>query len=177
MHDHFEGDEAYMAEPHKGALSTLTASTLERPIRDLPIGSPFCLEETRSAHEAITAMREKKIGSILVTRGGKLCGIFTERDILNKMALGERDARKTRLSEVMFASPETLTPETPMAYALKTMTLGGFRHVPLADAGGRPVGVVSVRDIVAYIVDHFTDQVMTTPPEHGGEIARSREGA
>ena len=73
--------------------------------------------------------------------------------------------------------PETLSPDSPMAYALNVMSLGGFRHIPLVDAKGRPVGVVSVRDIVNHLVDHFSDKVLNLPPRPGGDIPRSREGA
>jgi CBS domain-containing protein len=56
------------------------------------------------------------------------------------------------------------------------MSVGGYRHVPLVDGGGRPVGVVSVKDIVDYLVEHFPREVLNIPPEPGQHV-RCAEGA
>jgi CBS domain-containing protein len=134
-------------------------------------------EETTVA-AAITAMRAAKIGSVLVTRkSGALTGIFTERDALNQLALGELDPRKTPLSAVMHVNPETLTLDDAIGYAVRIMSHGGYRHVPLVDKEGRPVGVVSVRDIVDFIADHFPDDILTLPSNPRSAIAKSSEGA
>ena len=123
-------------------------------------------------------MRAAKIGSVLITRkGGALTGIFTERDALNRFALGELDPRKTPLSAVMHDNPETLTLEDEIGYALRIMSHGGYRHVPLVDKEGRPVGVVSVRDIVDFIAEHFPDDILTLPADPRSAIAKNTEGA
>jgi CBS domain-containing protein len=64
-----------------------------------------------------------------------------------------------------------------MLYALNKMSVGGFRHVPLVDAAGRAVGIVSVKDIVDYLVDVFASDVLTVPPDPArGRIWRARDG-
>ena len=65
----------------------------------------------------------------------------------------------------MTADPETLRPEDRIAWALKLMHVGGYRHVPLTDETGRPVGVISVKDIVDFIVDLFPAPVLNLPPD------------
>jgi CBS domain-containing protein len=64
-----------------------------------------------------------------------------------------------------------------MTHALNLMSVGGFRHVPLVDEKRRPVGVVSVRDIVNHLVDHFPDKVLNVSPLTDGRFPGSREGA
>jgi CBS domain-containing protein len=90
--------------------------------------------------------------------------VFTERDVLSKVVPAKADIDKTRVADVMTADPECLTLEDGVAYALNKMSVGGFRHVPLVDAAGHPVGVVSVKDVVDYIVDFFPNEVLTVPP-------------
>jgi len=60
---------------------------------------------------------------------------------------------------------------------LNKMAVGGFRHVPVVDADGRPVFVVSVRDVVEFLVDFFPNDVLNLPPEYGPPKSSKREGA
>jgi CBS domain-containing protein len=65
----------------------------------------------------------------------------------------------------MTPDPETLRPDHGIALALNRMTDGGYRHIPLVDAEGRPVGIVAMRDIVRFIVSMFPDAVLNVPPD------------
>jgi CBS domain-containing protein len=178
MENPTEGDEAYFDALAKGRSKTLDNRTFKQPIRSIGLRAFATLAEESTVADAIAAMRSAKIGSVLVTRkGGALTGIFTERDALNRFALGEMDPKKTFLSTVMHAKPETLTLEDDIGYALRIMSHGGYRHVPLVDKDGRPVGVVSVRDIVDFIADHFPDDILTLATDPRSTIAKSSEGA
>ena len=177
MDQYFEDVESYGTEVDSNEARPREALALDQPIRTLRLRAPLCIEGSRPVSEAIEIMRDNRNGSVLVTKSGKLVGIFTERDVLNKLALGEQDPTKVKLTDLMRPDPETLTPDAPMAYALNVMSMGGFRHIPLIDEEHRPVGVVSVRDIVNHIVDQFPDKVLNLPPRPGGDIPRSREGA
>jgi CBS domain-containing protein len=129
-----------------------------------------------SIGEAARIMREHHIGCVLVEDGGLLAGIFTERDILTKLVGTGYDPARVTVERVMTRDPERLTPDDPIAFALQRMSVGGYRHVPLVDGGGRPVGVVSVKDIVDYLVEHFPREVLNIPPEPGQHV-RCAEGA
>lgn len=178
MEQHTEGDEAYFDALAKGRSKVLDNRTFKQPIKSIGLRASAILGEDASVADAINAMRAAKIGSVLVIRkGGALTGIFTERDALNRLALGEMDPKKTILSTVMHAEPETLKPDDAIGYAVRIMSHGGYRHVPLVDKDGRPVGVVSVRDIVDFIADHFPDDILTLPSNPRSEIAKSSEGA
>jgi CBS domain-containing protein len=174
---YFESVDSYEDDPRPRDRRRLSAAALERPIRSLALRKPLCLDESSPAAEAIELMRENHMGSVLVTRDGILTGIFTERDVLNQLARGEREGAQVPLREVMRAEPEVLSPEAPVTHALNLMSVGGFRHVPLVDHRGRPVAMVAVLDIVNHLVDHFPDKVLNVSPLTDGNFPGSREGA
>jgi CBS domain-containing protein len=104
---------------------------------------------------AARLMVEKHIGALVVTEGGRIAGIFTERDALNKVMAPALDPDTTLLASVMVADPQTISADKPLAYALYMMAEGGFRHVPVVDANGAPVGMVSARDALGQDLVEF----------------------
>jgi CBS domain-containing protein len=173
-----KGDEAYYDALAAGRRKVIDNRTFKQPIRSIGMRACVILGENESVSAAIEAMRAAQIGSVLVTGpAGQLVGIFTERDALNRLALGEKDPKKTRLQELMHPQPETLTQDDDIGYALRLMSHGGYRRIPLVDREGRPVGVVSVRDIVDFIADHFPDDILTLPTDPRSTIAKKPEGA
>lgn len=95
---------------------------------------------------ACRQMTENNIGALLILADGKIAGIFTERDALNKILSAGLDPEQTTLAQVMVRDPLTIREDKPLAYALYMMAEGSFRHVPVVDANGAPVGMVSARD-------------------------------
>ncbi len=108
------------------------------------------LDEQTTLDEAVRQMREHRQGCVLVTRDGRLVGIFTERDVLMKVVGTRIDLLQTPIWPYMTPDPETLPADASVAYALNRMVAEGYRHVPLTDDQGRPLGVVSMRDIIEY---------------------------
>ena len=159
--------------PDKGNR-VLDQHMIREPIRYLKPRPPVTLPPTATVAEAIAVMREHRIGCVLVVEGERLAGIITERDLLLKL---DRDDLTPPIRDFMTSDPEVLAPEDPIVYALNKMSVGGFRHVPLVDAEHRPVGIVSVKDIVDYIVDFFPNDVLTLPPDAARREAwRGRDG-
>lgn len=99
-----------------------------------------------TVRSACRLMAEKKIGALLVVENQRIAGIFTERDALNKILAANLDPDSTKLLQVMVREPQTIRADKPLAYALHMMAEGGFRHVPVVDDDGEPVGMVSARD-------------------------------
>ena len=175
MDDWIEEDLTLQAEVSaEKASRVLDQHMIREPIRILQPRTPLYLPPSATVADAVRIMREHRVGCVLVVTGERLLGIITERDLLLKLEQGNL-ARP--VSELMTPDPEVLGPEDPIVYALNKMSVGGFRHIPLVDATGRPVGVVSVKDIVDYIVDFFPNDVLTVPPEPSqGERWRGRDG-
>ena len=99
-----------------------------------------------SVRAACRLMTERNIGALLVVENEQIAGIFTERDALNKILSAGLDPETTHLEQVMVSKPQTIGVDNPLAYALYMMAEGGFRHVPVVDQRGVPVGMVSARD-------------------------------
>jgi CBS domain-containing protein len=103
------------------------------------------LPPSASVRGAAQAMRERHVGAVLVTADGRLAGIFTERDMVNRVVAEGRDPDHTTLAQVMTESPDTIAPTATAIEALRRMNDGGYRHLPVVDRG-RLVGIVSRRD-------------------------------
>ena len=118
-----------------------------RIISNVIAGRPLVSGTTdMTVRAACRLMAEKKIGALLLVDDNRIAGIFTERDALNKVLADGLDADSTRVSLVMVKDPQTIRADKPLAYALQFMADGGFRHVPVVDAYGTPLGMVSARD-------------------------------
>jgi CBS domain-containing protein len=119
--------------------------------------SPVVLPYTTSIKSACQQMRDRKVGSVLVTdEHGALIGIFTGRDAVGVLARG-RQASRTQLREVMTAKPTSMSSKKTAIEALRLMFDGGFRHVPLVD-GDKIVGVVSRGDFKAQEQERLEDE-------------------
>ena len=102
-----------------------------------------------SVHEAVKTMAGKAIGAVLIVENDKVAGIFTERDLMNKVVGNDLETRTTLVREVMTRAPKTARVDDEAIDCLELMAAGGFRHLPVVDADGRPLGMVSQRDFVA----------------------------
>ena len=94
--------------------------------------------------EAAAAMTRRHVGALLVLDGDRLIGILTERDVLRAVASGDTGGQ---VSDWMTWHPETVEPDETTQQAGVVMIHGGFRHLPVV-AGGDPVGIVSIRDLM-----------------------------
>jgi CBS domain-containing protein len=135
------------------------------PIRELEPRDPICVRVGTPLRDATTAMNDVHVGCVLVTEGDRLVGILTERDILRKVA-GHLDL-DSPVEQTMTPNPETVVMDDSIAHVLNKMHTGGYRHIPVLDGQGRPVGIVSMRSVVKFIVSLFPAVVLNEPPEPG----------
>jgi CBS domain-containing protein len=103
-----------------------------------------------SAIEVIRKMREARLGCALVMDQGQLLGIFTERDVLNKLTGKKASAETTAVKNLMSPNPETLYETDSVATALNKMSMGRYRHIPVRRADGT-YSVTSIKHVLKYI--------------------------
>ncbi len=102
-----------------------------------------------SVFEAVEQMVAANVGSLLVTDGGDIVGIVTERDYLRRVTLEGRTDRDTAVGEIMSAPLVVVNPDTSIDECMAVMTDRRIRHVPVAE-DGEVVGVVSIGDVVKF---------------------------
>ena len=107
------------------------------------------IDADSSVFDAVKQMVEANVGSLLVTEGGEVKGIVTERDYLRRVALEGRTDKETPVREIMSAPLVVVTPETTIDECMALMTDRRIRHVPVVD-GGDIAGIVSIGDVVKF---------------------------
>jgi CBS domain-containing protein len=101
--------------------------------------------------EAIQMMSEKNIGALLVTEGGKLVGIMSERDYTRKVALKGKSSKESKVREILSDRLLSVTPQHTIEECMRLMTENRVRHLPVLD-GEKITGVVSIGDLVNWII-------------------------
>ena len=136
---------------------------------------PLVLTPRQSVAEAVDLMRQANVGCVLVCQGHRLIGIFTERDLMRRVLA---DARSLHLPVADFMTPDPVTvrPKDSIAAAVRLMEEGGYRHLPVVNDKGNPLGVLSVKRIVHYLVEHFPATIYNLPPDPGA-VPQTPEGA
>jgi len=176
-----EGDERYYEDEPRVPISAFDKTLLKEPLRMLRSRLPLVFAPTASVRDAMHAMQRDRRGCVLISEDGTqnspLLGIFTERDVLLKIVDHKRDPNSLPLREVMTAHPESLPQEASIAWVLNKMAIGGFRHVPVIDQDGHPLRVVSVRDVIEFLVDFFPKEVLNLPPNFALNKMETPEGA
>jgi CBS domain-containing protein len=107
------------------------------------------IDAEATVFEAVKRMVEANVGALLVTEGGRVAGIVTERDYLRRAALEGRADKETAVREIMSSPLVVATPDTPIDECMALMTDRRIRHVPVVD-GADVVGLVSIGDIVKF---------------------------
>jgi CBS domain-containing protein len=122
---------------------TAVSDILDHKGRDV-----ISIDGDATVFDAVKAMVDANVGALLVTGGGGIEGIFTERDYLRRIAVEGRTSRDTKVREVMSTPVIVVTPETSVEETMAIMTDRKIRHVPVV-VEGDVVGVVTIGDLVA----------------------------
>ncbi|MGA2204441.1 MAG: CBS domain-containing protein [Terriglobales bacterium] len=113
-----------------------------------------------TAERAIRTMLDRHVGAVaVIDENHRVAGIFTERDVLLRLSLGERDPRNISVREVMTAPVEMATRATTAGEALATMVERHYRHLPIVDDDGQLLGMLSIRNLLQARVDTLTRQI------------------
>jgi CBS domain-containing protein len=135
---------------------------------------PKAVDAAKPVSAAVEVMRKERTGCLLVIRGGRVVGVFTERDLLTRV-LAPGKPLDTPMAFVMTPDPVTVQPKDSVRTAIRRMEEGGYRHLPVVDDHNRPVGVVSAKKVVHYLAEHFPALVHNLPPDD--RLPDSPEGA
>ncbi len=123
-----------------------TAAILEVKGRDV-----FTTRPDATVYDAIQQLADRNVGALLVMDGERLIGVFSERDYTRKVALHGRSSRDTLVEEVITGRLVVVTPATPVPDCMRLMVENRVRHLPVVEEG-RVVGVISIGDLVNYII-------------------------
>jgi signal-transduction protein with cAMP-binding, CBS, and nucleotidyltransferase domain len=139
------------------ALSiTQVCDLVPRPHANVDVGDPMW--------KVVEAMKSKKRGAVLVTEEGKLVGIFTERDLVSRLDHDDALWSHVLVKDVMTPHPTVIRPYESVAEAMRLLIQGRRRHLPIVDDKGKVLGLLSIRDILAYVAAKFPEEMMNLPP-------------
>ena len=129
-------------------------TTLSEILRDKQ-GQPLHgIGQEASVLEAVQMMNERSIGALIVRHAGNMVGIFTERDVLRRVVGKQLDPANVRVADVMTSRVICCTPATPIEEARELMKTRRVRHLPILDAEGEVVGLISIGDLNAHLSTH-----------------------
>jgi CBS domain-containing protein len=164
-HDNLPGDEecsrclqdlTQLDRP--AAQDRVELSLMEDSVGSLHPPEPIVTGPGTSVSAAIQMMLKQDIGALLVVdQAGKLLGIFSERDLMAKVANSDADYTELTVGDFMTADPECVNADDTLAFALHKMDVGGYRHLPVLHEG-KPAAVISVRDLLRHITRMCKDR-------------------
>jgi CBS domain-containing protein len=142
----------------------LTRNLMVESVQRLRPTPPRRIEAHRPIDDAIDIMRTERVGCLLVTEEGLLVGVFTERDLLRRvLAVGK--PLSDPLRDVMTENPVTVQLRDSISTAISRMQQGSYRHLPVVDEANHPIGILSSKRIVHYLVEFFPGTIYNQPPE------------
>ena len=142
----------------------LSSDAFQEPISKIQMRPVQTLDISGTLGQCVRLMQQSRSGAVLVTDEGKLAGIITERDLLREVMGKVTDWEERPVSEFMTRDPDALHIEDPILFVMNRMHVRRYRHVPIVDEAGCPTHIVSIRDVLRFILDHFERHVSNVPP-------------
>lgn len=141
-------DPAEYDDPIKEALAEQTVEAIQHePFATIAPDTKVC--------DAVDKLADDHISCLLVQEGKKLVGVFSDRDVLNKVALEYDQVKDQPVSAVMTTNPVYVYESDPSAAALSVMAVSGYRHVPILDSNDNLAGIISPQRVTAYLQQFF----------------------
>jgi len=167
-HDNLPGADAceqcqtsLTQEDIRQSQSDIETSLMQEQISSLQPEEPLTVGRATTLQQAIRIMRDRRIGCVAVvddaaSNTGRLVGVLTERDLLQKVAGQGLDFSQCMVEDFMSPAPESSKAEHPLAYALHRMVISDIRYLLIVDEEDRPEGIISSRDVIAYMNERFS---------------------
>jgi signal-transduction protein with cAMP-binding, CBS, and nucleotidyltransferase domain len=121
-----------------------------RTLGDIAKAQVVTIDESATAHAAVTLMNRQGVSAVVVTAGGKPAGIFTERDVLTRVATSETDRQNAPLKQVMTAPLVTMPANALVGDVLLEMSRRDIRNMPVQDESNQLVGLIAMPEILQY---------------------------
>jgi CBS domain-containing protein len=135
--------------PHPG--NPVERSVMYDQVKSLKQNPPVTIAQTATIGDAMALMLSMNVGAILVVdKSGNLVGIFSERDLLKKIAGAVADYETLPITRFMTPRPESVSTTDTVNFVLQKMDAGGYRHVPVLE-NGKPVSIISARDMLRFL--------------------------
>ena len=129
----------------------LERSVMYDQVKSLKQNPPVIISESATIGEAMDLMTSSNVGALLVVdKLGNLTGIFSERDLLRRIADLQADYKNLPITQFMTPRPESVSTTDTLNFVLQKMDAGGYRHVPVLE-NGRPVSIISARDMLRFL--------------------------
>ena len=138
--------------------SQIEQTVMQLPLTSVGMASVHAIAPETSLEVAIQTLVRQKVDLLEVIEGGRLIGVLSIRDIVNRVGPDYRDKLRQTVRDFMTPNPETLPPDAPVTFAINKMDVGGYRHIPVVQ-GERMLGVISARDVIRHLVKHSREQV------------------
>ncbi len=139
----------YEPREYSDAIQEVLAEETVAAIRSRPYAE---ISSDKSIYNALQALSGLKVASLLVVENDRLVGVFTERDVLERVALRFHDVKQLPVREAMTSNPVVVHETDPAGAALSAIAVAGFRHVPVVDVKGAVVGVISPRRVFEFLL-------------------------
>ena len=133
-------------------------TTVRKLLESKEFEKNYSITSTEPVLQALKIMAEAHIGAILVTEGGKIVGIYTERDYLYKGEIEGRAAKDTLIKDVMISKMMTVTKETTVDQCMMLMKQYNIRHLPVVE-NEHLVGLVSMRDVLFAALENKESEI------------------
>ena len=154
----------------------MSAKTLFADVKvsQLHLQEAILVNPKTTLSQAIEQMKKSESGCVLICEEKKLRGLFTERDLLNRV-MGKPADPSAPIERFMTPDPITLLEDAFLVHVVDLMDEKGFRHIPLVNRSGEVKGLVSVTQIITYLAEHFPAEVFNLPP-HLDQRSHTSEG-
>lgn len=142
----------YEPREYSDAIQEALAEETVAAIRSRPYAE---ISPDKSVYGALQALAGLKVASLLVVEDGRLVGVFTERDVLERVALRFREVKQLTVRDVMTVEPVVVYDTDPAGAALSAIAVAGYRHVPVVDVRNSVVGVISPRRVFEFLLQRM----------------------
>lgn len=142
----------YEPRKYSDAIQEALAEETVAAIRSRPYAE---ISPDKSVYGALQALAGLKVASLLVVEDGRLVGVFTERDVLERVALRFREVKQLTVRDVMTVEPVVVYDTDPAGAALSAIAVAGYRHVPVVDVRNAVVGVISPRRVFEFLLQRM----------------------